>query len=132
MCSSKIFWRRSPQIRPSACQAQIAPEPTPPRNLQKPKEEAERLAALREYHVLDTVAEKAYDDITLLAAHICQVPIAMISLVDEARQWFKSKVGVKTSETAREVAFCSRAILRSDPLIVTDALKDRRSRRMRW
>ena len=88
--------------------------------------EAERLAALREYHVLDTLAEKAYDDITQLAAHLCQVPISMVSLVDEARQWFKSRVGLSITQTPREVAFCSRAIQQSSPLIISDALKDHR------
>ena len=57
-----------------------------------PNNEAERLAALKEYHILDTGTEQSYDDITALAAYICKVPIAMISLVDEVRQWFKSRV----------------------------------------
>lgn len=93
---------------------------------QTPCNEAERLIALREYHVLDTAAEKHYDDIIKLAAQICQVPIAMVSLVDEARQWFKSKVGLRTRETAREAAFCAHAIVHSEPLIVRDALRDER------
>ena len=91
-----------------------------------PPNETERLDALREYHVLDSEAERAYDDITFLAAYICDVPVAMISLVDESRQWFKSKVGVKRAETPRDVAFCAHAILQSEPLIVPDALKDGR------
>ena len=59
-----------------------------------PDNEAERLEALREYRILDTAAEQAYDDITALAAYVCQVPIATISLVDESRQWFKSRLGL--------------------------------------
>jgi GAF domain-containing protein len=91
-----------------------------------PENEAERLAALREYRILDSEAEKSYDDITALAAYLCDVPIAMISLVDESRQWFKSKLGVNQSETPRDVAFCAHAILQSEPLIVRDAHKDTR------
>ena len=91
-----------------------------------PTNEAERLAALKEYHILDTGTEQAYDDITILAAHICEVPIAMISLVDEARQWFKSKVGLEQQQTSRNVAFCAHAILQNEPFIVRDATKDRR------
>jgi GAF domain-containing protein len=91
-----------------------------------PENETQRLAALRDYHILDTAAEQAYDDITALAAYVCDVPIAMISLVDESRQWFKSKLGLNKRETPRDVAFCAHAILQSDPLIVRDALKDPR------
>jgi GAF domain-containing protein len=91
-----------------------------------PDNEAQRLAALREYHILDTDAERAYDDITVLAAYVCQVPVAMISLVDESRQWFKSRVGINQEETPRDVAFCAHAILQSEPLVVRDALKDSR------
>ncbi len=91
-----------------------------------PDNEAERLAALKEYHVLDTGTEQSYDDITALAAHICQVPITMISLVDEARQWFKSRVGITRLQTPREMAFCAHAILQHEPLVVRDAKKDQR------
>jgi len=91
-----------------------------------PSNEAERLAALKAYHILDTGTEQSYDDITILAAHICEVPIAMVSLVDEVRQWFKSRLGVGEQQTAREVAFCAHAILENGPFMVRDATKDRR------
>jgi hypothetical protein len=91
-----------------------------------PSNEAERLAALKAYHILDTGTEQSYDDIVALAAHICKVPIAMVSLVDEVRQWFKSRLGVEEQQTAREVAFCAHAILENGPFMVRDATKDRR------
>ncbi len=91
-----------------------------------PLNEVERLAALKEYHILDSGTEQAYDDITILASHICNVPIAMISLVDKARQWFKSRVGLEQQQTSRDVAFCAHAILQNEPLIVRDATKDQR------
>jgi len=91
-----------------------------------PNNEAERLAALREYHILDTGNEQSYDDITALAAHICKVPIIMISLVDEVRQWFKSRVGITQRQTPRETAFCAHAILQHEPFVVRDAKIDRR------
>lgn len=95
-------------------------------NVPLPNNEAERLAALKEYRILDTGTEQPYDDITALAAHICQVPIATISLLDEARQWFKAKVGMARMQTPREIAFCAHTILQRKPLVVRDARKDRR------
>ncbi|HOX58394.1 MAG TPA: GAF domain-containing protein [Candidatus Paceibacterota bacterium] len=91
-----------------------------------PDNEKQRLAALREYQILDSGTEQAYDDITALAAYVCDVPIATISLVDESRQWFKSRVGLNEQETPRDVAFCAHAILQVEPLIVRDALNDAR------
>ena len=93
---------------------------------QVPSNEIERLAALKEYHILDTGTEQSYDDITTLAAHICKVPIVMISLVDEFRQWFKSRLGLEQQQTPREVAFCAHAILQNEPFTVSDVARDRR------
>ena len=89
--------------------------------------ESARLDALRRYSILDTTTEQAYDDITRLAAYIAQTPMATITLVDENRQWFKSKVGVTGSETPRDIAFCSYAIENPDhAMVVPDALQDPR------
>jgi GAF domain-containing protein len=91
-----------------------------------PKNETKRLKVLWQYDVLDTVPEEIFDDLTDLAAHICEAPIALISLIDEDRQWFKSKTGVTISETSRDISFCAHAILSSDLLIVPDATQDER------
>jgi GAF domain-containing protein len=91
-----------------------------------PKNEAHRLKVLWQYDVLDTVPEEVFDDLTDLAADICEAPIALISLVDEDRQWFKSKVGVSLRETERDISFCAHAIMNQGILIVPDATKDPR------
>lgn len=85
-----------------------------------------RLAALKQYQILDTPAEAVFDDLTNLAAQICETPIALISLVDAERQWFKSKLGLTVTETPRNVAFCNYDIWQKEPLIVEDARKDAR------
>ena len=86
-----------------------------------------RLNALLRYSILDTAAEQAYDDITRIAAFITQSPIALISLVDRDRQWFKSRIGMAASETPREMSFCSHAIEKPSSLfVIPDALADER------
>jgi GAF domain-containing protein len=91
-----------------------------------PKKEIQRLKILWEYDVLDTVPEEVFDDLTELAASICEAPIALISLIDENRQWFKSKFGLSTKETSRDISFCAHAIKQTGLFIVPDATKDLR------
>ncbi len=91
-----------------------------------PENEGARLAALRQLAVLDTAPELAYDGITRLAAHICQAPMALISLTDEDRQWFKANIGFSASQAPRDVTFCAHAIMEPDLFIIPDALADER------
>lgn len=90
-----------------------------------PKNEKERLNALKEYSILDTLPKEEYEDIANLASQICQTPVSLITLIDDKRQWFKSHIGVNASETPRNIAFCAHAI--NDPyniMIVPDSRKD--------
>ena len=93
-----------------------------------PSDEIERLALLHALGLLDTPAEPAFDLITRLVALTLQVPVALVSLVDTERQWFKSRVGVDVGETPREFSFCAHAILQRAPFIVEDACNDERFR----
>jgi PAS domain S-box-containing protein len=89
-----------------------------------PPREAERLAALASYDVLDTPPDPAFDGITRVVAHILDVPMALVSLVDADRQWFKSRYGLHVTETPRDVSFCGHVVAHDRPLVVTDALAD--------
>jgi GAF domain-containing protein len=91
-----------------------------------PDDEAERLKVLADCAILDTPPEQAFDDLAHLAAYVCGTPMALVSLIDANRQWFKSRVGVSQSQTSREISFCAHTILRPEPLIVADTLHDPR------
>ena len=88
--------------------------------------ESARIAALNRYAILDTEPEQSFDDLVILASHICKTPLASLTLVDDHRQWFKSAVGVQVRETPREISFCSRAIEQPDLFIIPDTLQDAR------
>ncbi|MCD0487179.1 PAS domain S-box protein [Pedobacter sp. MC2016-14] len=92
----------------------------------RPDHEKARLNALKNYSILDSLSEEEFDRITEQASLICDVPISLISLIDENRQWFKSKVGLSVNETSRDLAFCNYAILGTEILEVEDATKDDR------
>jgi anti-sigma regulatory factor (Ser/Thr protein kinase) len=89
-------------------------------------DESQRLAALRRYRILDTEPERHFDDLASLASYICGTPIALITLVDEHRQWFKSRVGISLTETSRAISFCAHAIQQRDLFIIHDATRDER------
>ena len=91
-----------------------------------PPDESFRLEVLRSLRILDTAPEERFDRITRAAAHFFQAPIALVSLVDASRQWFKSRHGLEAAETPRDVSFCGHAILSGEPLVVEDALRDER------
>ncbi len=91
-----------------------------------PANEVERLAVLESYDILDTPADEAFDRITRLASAILDTPIALVSLVDTERQWFKSRHGLDAEETSRDAAFCAHAIMKESVLVVPDTLDDAR------
>ncbi len=95
-------------------------------NVPIPKNETKRIKVLWQYDILDTVPEEVFDELADLAGHICGAPIALITLVDENRQWFKSKVGVDLNETGRDVSICAHAIMKDELFIIPDTLRDAR------
>jgi len=91
-----------------------------------PENEAARLETLRQYQVLDTDSEDVFDDLTRLAAYVCDTPTALISLIDVNRQWFKARVGIQARETPRDISFCGHAIMHRGCFIIEDASVDER------
>src|ERR1700744_654546 len=92
-----------------------------------PENEIDRLAALRSYNIFDTAEEKDFDDIASLASAICGVPIALITFINEDRQWFKSHKGTEMNENTRELSFCTHALaMDKDIMLVPDARLDHR------
>lgn len=91
-----------------------------------PNDEIKRLNQLSELEILDTIEELAYDDLTKIAAHVCDAPISLVSLIDKDRQWFKSHYGLEARETPREFAFCAHAILQDQIFEIKDSFKDDR------
>ena len=93
----------------------------------KPEREAERLAELHRYRILDTDPEQAYDDLLTIVAGICGTPMGAVTLIDGERQWLKARQGIDVAETSRDVAFCAHAILEPDKLMqVRDSHLDAR------
>ncbi len=91
-----------------------------------PDNEEDRIQQLLRYRILDTEPETAYDDLAAIAAHICGTEISLVSFIDVSRQWLKSTIGIDVIETAREIAFCSHAILQPQVMVIPDTLADER------
>ena len=88
-----------------------------------PPDEKERLEALGAYDILDSEPEQAYDDLVRIVSHMLDMPIALVSLVDAERQWFKARVGLDAQETSREISFCGHAVAQRRSLVVENALE---------
>jgi GAF domain-containing protein len=95
-------------------------KPSPPGN------EAQRLEALKGYHILDTANDADFDRLTQLASLICEAPISLITLIDEHRQWFKSKTGIQISELPRELSMCQYVIQKPATIVIEDSATDER------
>lgn len=91
-----------------------------------PANESQRLQTLQLYKILDTGAERAFDDLTRLAATVCETPISLVSFIDRKRQWIKSCFGLEITETSRDAAFCAYTILEDGLTVVEDATEDPR------
>jgi len=91
-----------------------------------PRDEKQRLAALKRYDILDTPPEDSFDSIVRLASHVCATPVAMMVLIDHGRQWFKARVGIHLQETRREFAFCAHTIMQRSLIIIPDLRRDQR------
>ena len=104
----------------------LNPTPNAAMSAAVPSDEAARLAALQRYDILDTPPEAGFDRVTRLAAQLFDVPIALVSLVDADRQWFKSCYGLDARQTSREISFCAHAILSDEIFVVPDAIQDER------
>ena len=92
----------------------------------RPANEPDRLQALRQLLILDTPPEERFDRLTAFAAQEFDVPTALLSLIDDDRQWFKSRVGLEATETPRDISFCGHAIMKNDLFVVEDASSDPR------
>src|SRR5438552_131488 len=95
-------------------------------NTPEPNNEAARLEALREHAIMDTLPEPLFDEIVRRTAALCETPIALLTLVDERRQWFKARVGFALPELPRNIGFDALAMLQQEPLVVPDASEDPR------
>jgi two-component sensor histidine kinase/PAS domain-containing protein len=104
----------------------INDDPERPDHHKPPWDESKRLAALRQYGILDTPREAEFDDVVRIAAHVCDAPIAVVNLIENHRQWFKAEVGLGIRETPRDVSICAHAILQPGLFVVPDTTKDPR------
>jgi two-component sensor histidine kinase len=101
-------------------------DPAPTEECRPPWDEAERLAALRQYAILDTPSEVEFEDVVRIAAQVCEAPVAVVNLIEDHRQWFKAEIGLGVRETPLDVSICAHAILQPGLFVVPDTTKDPR------